>query len=110
MAGPALPAHAHGHPAAHGRPAHVGGARRPRLRRVAALQAAARGGQALLALRRREGVREVREGGAGAAGDAVQAAGRLHGAQPQEGPLEDSLEVSVSARHFSMELIWSYFH
>ena len=44
-------------------------------------------------MRRREGVREVREGDAGAAGDAVQAAGRLHGAQPQEDSLEDPLEV-----------------
>ena len=47
MAGAALPAHADGHPAAHGRPAHVGRPRRPRLRRVAPLQAAALG-QAIL--------------------------------------------------------------
>ena len=46
------------------------------------------------AVRRGEGVREVREGDAGAAGDAVQAAGRLHGAQPQEDSMEDPLEVS----------------
>ena len=46
------------------------------------------------AVRRGEGVREVREGDAGAAGDAVQAAGRIHGAQPQEDSVEDPLEVS----------------
>ena len=43
-------------------------------------------------MRRGEGVREVREGAAGAAGDTVPAAGRLHGAQPQEDPLEDPLQ------------------
>ena len=45
-------------------------------------------------MRRGEGVREVRAGDAGAAGDAVQAAGRLHRAQPQEGPMEDPVQVS----------------
>ena len=45
------------------------------------------------AVRRGEGVREVRAGDAGAAGDAVQAAGRLHRPHPQEGPLEDPIKV-----------------
>ena len=45
------------------------------------------------AVRRGEGVREVRACDAGAAGDAVQAAGRLHRAHPQEGPVEDPLQV-----------------
>ena len=45
-------------------------------------------------MRRGEGVREVRAGDAGAVGDAVQAAGGLHRAQPQEGPLEDPIQVS----------------
>ena len=91
MAGPALPPDAHGHPAADG-PAHVRRARRPRLRRVVPLQAAALG-EALVARRRREGVREVRAGDARAACDAEQAASRLHGPQSQEGSVEDTLEV-----------------
>ena len=40
MAGAAVPAHADGHAAAHGRPAHVGRPRRPRVRRLDPLQAA----------------------------------------------------------------------
>ena len=48
----------------------------------------------LQAVRRGEGLREVRAGDAGAAGDAVQAAGRLHRPHPQEGPLEDPIKVS----------------
>ena len=57
------------------------------------------------AVRRGEGVREVREGDAGAAGDAVQAAGRLHRAHPQEGPLEDPLQVSYTVTSPSC-LLW----
>ena len=45
-------------------------------------------------MRRGEGVREVRAGDAGAAGDAVQAAGRLHRPHPQEGPVEDPIKVN----------------